>query len=100
MEQLARLAPHGIGNPQPSFSTLGVELAAAPRILKEKHIKLQLRHGGVTMPAVGWRMADRAGALVPGAALDTAFSIDADYFSGGWQLTLKDLRDASDKAWD
>ena len=100
MEQLARLAPHGIGNPQPAFSTVGVELAAPPQILKEKHIKLRLRHDGMTMPAVGWRMADRAGGLVLGTALDTAFSIDADYFSGGWQLTLKDFRDATDKAAD
>ena len=98
MEQLARLAPHGIGNPQPSFSTLGVELAAPPQILKEKHIKLRLRHDGMTMPAIGWRMAARA--LAPGSTLDTAFTIDADHFSGGWQLTLKDFRDASDKAAD
>ena len=97
MEQLARLAPHGIGNPQPSFSTMGVELAAAPRVLKEKHIKLQLRHGGVTMSAVGWRMAERARNLARGSTIDAAFSVDADYFSGGWQLTLKDFRGDSDK---
>ena len=53
MEQLARLAPHVIGNPQPSFSTLGVELAAPPQILKEKHVKLRLRHDETTMAAVG-----------------------------------------------
>ena len=100
MQQLARLAPHGIGNPQPSFSTLGVELAAPPQILKEKHIKLRLRHDGTTMAAVGWRMADRGRALAPGCTLDTAFTIDTDHFRGGWQLTLKDFRDVSDKAAD
>ena len=45
-------------------------------------------------------MAQRAGALAPGTAFDAAFSIDADHFRGGWQLTLKDFRDASDKAAD
>ncbi len=98
MEQLARLAPHGIGNPQPAFSTVGVELAAHPRVLKEKHIKLQLRHGGVTILAVGWRLAERARNLARGSTIDAAYTIDADHFNGGWELTLKDFRDASDKA--
>ena len=98
MEQLARLAPHGIGNPQPSFSTRGVEVAAPPRILKEKHIKLQLRHDGVTMSAVGWSMAERARGLARGSTIDAAFTVDTNHFNGGWQLTLKDFRHASDKA--
>ncbi len=61
MEQLARLALHGIGNPQPSFSTMGVELAR-------------------------------------GSTIDAASTVDIDHFNGGWQLTRKDFRDASDKA--
>ena len=100
MEQVARLAPHGIGNPQPAFSTVGVELAAPPQVLKEKHIKLRLRHDGMTMPAVGWRMADRACGLTPGSTIDAAYTIDTDHFRGGWQLTLKDFRHASDKGGD
>ena len=100
MEQLARLAPHGIGNPQPAFSTVGVELAAPSQILKKKHIKLRLRHDERTMAAIGWRMAERARGLARGSTIDAAFTVDVDHFNGGWQLTLKDFRDASDKAAD
>jgi hypothetical protein len=34
-----------MGNPEPVFAARGVELAAPPRILKEKHVKLKVRAG-------------------------------------------------------
>ena len=42
---LHMLEPYGVGNPEPVFSALGVQLTAPPRILKDKHIKLKLRAG-------------------------------------------------------
>jgi single-stranded-DNA-specific exonuclease len=42
MAWVARLAPFGIGNPEPVFLTRGVTLAAPIRIIQEKHIALQL----------------------------------------------------------
>jgi single-stranded-DNA-specific exonuclease len=42
-QALELLEPYGMGNPEPIFATRGVEVAAPPRILKEKHIKLKLR---------------------------------------------------------
>ena len=42
---LELLEPYGMGNPEPIFATRGVQLAAPPRILKEKHVKLKLRAG-------------------------------------------------------
>jgi single-stranded-DNA-specific exonuclease len=44
-QALRMLEPYGIGNPEPVFSALGVQLTAPPRILKEKHVKLKLRTG-------------------------------------------------------
>ena len=37
------LEPYGAGNHEPAFSTRGVRLAAPPKILKDKHIKLKLK---------------------------------------------------------
>ena len=42
---LELLQPFGMANPEPVFAARGAELAAPPRILKEKHIKLKLRAG-------------------------------------------------------
>jgi len=37
-----------MGNPEPVFAARAVELAAPPRILKEKHVKLKLRAGAAS----------------------------------------------------
>ena len=46
-QTLAFLEPYGMGNPEPVFSTRGVQLVAPPRILKDKHAKLKLRAGQI-----------------------------------------------------
>jgi single-stranded-DNA-specific exonuclease len=42
MAWIARLAPFGMGNPEPVFLTRDVTLAAPIRLIQEKHIALQL----------------------------------------------------------
>jgi single-stranded-DNA-specific exonuclease len=44
-QALHLLEPYGVGNPEPVFSSRGVQLTAPPRILKDKHVKLKLRMG-------------------------------------------------------
>jgi len=40
---LELLEPYGMSNPEPVFMTRAAQLVAAPKILKEKHVKLKLR---------------------------------------------------------
>jgi single-stranded-DNA-specific exonuclease len=44
-QALQLLEPYGMGNPEPVFAARGVQLAAPPRILKDKHVKLKIRAG-------------------------------------------------------
>ena len=44
-QTLRLLEPYGVGNPEPVFTARSAELAAPPRILKDKHIKLKVRAG-------------------------------------------------------
>jgi single-stranded-DNA-specific exonuclease len=55
---IGRCAPFGIGNTEPIFLTRNATLAAPIRLIKEKHICLQLTHAGAqthpTISALGW----------------------------------------------
>jgi len=94
MAELAQLAPHGLANPSPRFSTPNVRLVADPRILKEKHLKLRIEDKRMSFDAIGWRMAERARGLRRDMRLDAAYTIEADTYNGGWQLVLQDFREA------
>jgi single-stranded-DNA-specific exonuclease len=91
--QLARLEPHGIGNPKPLFL---VENAVVRRqfVMKEKHLKLVLA-GGVE--AVWWEGAGFAKHCPAGIALDLVVQCGVNEWQGVVkpQLTVKDARLAS-----
>ncbi len=91
MGELARLEPHGFGNPKPLFSAKGLRLKAPPQLLKEKHLKLRVAQDNVSFSAVGWRMGDRIDGLAPGSEIHAAFSVEPDFYWGGWSLELEDF---------
>lgn len=115
MAWIARLAPFGIGNPEPVFLTRCVTLAAPIRIIQEKHIALQLMQRGplqqsdpAAIPALGWSR-DVIGwparcnrlALAKGSVVDVLYRLrhnTGPYASsqfGGLELELAGLRPAS-----
>ncbi|WP_446743454.1 single-stranded-DNA-specific exonuclease RecJ [Silvibacterium acidisoli] len=62
---IKRLEPMGMGNAEPVFIASDVRLAADPRYMKEKHVRLQLatgEHKG-TIAALGWHWAERVQAM-------------------------------------
>ncbi len=95
MEGVGRLAPHGIGNPAPVFAAGDVRSVGPPRLLKEKHLQVRLRHESAVVSAVGWRMAELLPTVESGVALEAAFAVEADDYRGGWRLNLKDVRESS-----
>ncbi len=74
---LRRLEPLGHGNPEPIFVARGVRLLSAPRVMKERHIRLELASGTATMRCVGWDWAARCAAcgLKQGSVIDLAYKI-------------------------
>ena len=101
VQELDRLAPHGYGNPRPVFGCRDVRLQGRPRLLKERHLKMQVAQGGLVFTALGWRkgppwmerlehLERRAG---PDAAFDVAFCLTQNAFQGEsrTELELLDL---------
>jgi single-stranded-DNA-specific exonuclease len=112
MSWIARLAPFGIGNPEPVFLTRNITVAAPIRLIQEKHISLQLMRSGpreanpaLAIAALGWSR-DSVGwparcsrmALVKGSVIDVLYRLRhntgpyaSPHFSG-LELELCDLR--------
>ena len=105
-QSLRSLEPFGVGNPEPVFSAHGNRLAAPPRIVKEKHVKLKISgdkpdsgpgnwRRALTFDAMGWRLGEKAAQeqLLPGDTLDIAFTLDHNDHPefGGLELSLRDF---------
>jgi single-stranded-DNA-specific exonuclease len=101
---LRKLEPLGHGNPEPIFLAKAARLASAPRILKERHLRLELSQqsnagSGYAMRAVGWGMAERAAemGLREGSTIDIAYKIrenDHPEF-GGLEVEIAAMRPAA-----
>jgi len=107
---LRKLEPLGHGNPEPVFLARNLQLAAPVRLMKEKHIRLELiparaSNGGPaiqTAPinAVGWNLARRAQELhlERGSVIDLAYRIrenDHPQYSG-LQIEIAGIKLAED----
>jgi single-stranded-DNA-specific exonuclease len=93
---LSMLAPFGIGNPRPVFEASGVQVVDGPRRLKEKHLKMALRHDGRVVRAIAWRAADREHFIQENrAALDVAFSLEQNSYKGDvfLEISVADVRE-------
>jgi len=99
---LDRLAPFGHSNPEPVLLARGLTLAAPPRIIKDRHIKLPLA-GGVN--AMGWSRTGHTAwseriqpmDLNPGSKIDAVFRFRLNPHPqyGGLELELIDVALAS-----
>ncbi|MGD0773383.1 MAG: single-stranded-DNA-specific exonuclease RecJ [Candidatus Solibacter sp.] len=97
--ELFTLAPFGHGNPPPLFAALGVEVAAQPTVMKEKHLRIAVRQNGRNLVLKAWNLAHRASEFAPGARLDVAFNLEEDAYSAArgyppWAAILRDFRPA------
>jgi single-stranded-DNA-specific exonuclease len=100
---LRKLDPLGHGNPEPVFVARNLQLASPVRLMKEKHIRLEVTQAPSSLMAIaqlklapikviGWNMARRASELQleQGTAIDLAYRIrENDHpLYGGLQIEI------------
>lgn len=103
---LRQLEPFGEDNEEPVFVTRRVRVLAAPRIMKEKHVRLRVspdpaasQQASTAFSAVGWGMADLVTAMSPGpgSLIDLAWRLrhnDHPEF-GGLELEIAGIQAVS-----
>jgi single-stranded-DNA-specific exonuclease len=91
---LSRLEPFGPGNPTPVFETYGAQIVQAPRVLKDKHLKLRVQQSSRWLDCVWWGAGARAQDVFLGDRVSLAFTLSENTYNGNTQaqLTLKDLK--------
>lgn len=94
IEEITRLEPFGPGNPQPVFETHGAQVVAAPRVLKERHLKLRVMQGSRWLDCIWWGAAGRATDIFPGDRVSLAFTLSENTYNDNTQvqLTIRDLK--------
>ncbi len=92
-----QMAPFGPENMQPIFVTENLTLKYAPRVMKEKHLKLELfeETTGAILSAVGFGMVEEHFAkLNENKYFSIAYQVDENTFNNNTslQLMLKDIK--------
>lgn len=88
---LSRMAPHGVGNPEPVFWSRGVTVVEGRTVgADDQHLRLKLKDGRVVWPAIGFGLGDAP--VRAGSKVDIVYSIGSDRGGyGSLQLLLHDL---------
>jgi single-stranded-DNA-specific exonuclease len=90
--QIERLAPFGMGNPEPLFLLRGARLISR-RVLKGSHLKLRLACGELVVEAIGFNLDHE---VAVGETVDLVCSLQINNWQGrsGLQLRIRDIRTA------
>ncbi|MCZ6876017.1 MAG: single-stranded-DNA-specific exonuclease RecJ [bacterium] len=91
IEQLANLAPHGPGNPTPTFCAPGVQIVASPRQLGQhgQHVRFQAVQHGAIRDVIAFNMADQVLPLADAPAVDLAFAPAINTWQGRYEVELQ-----------
>ncbi len=91
---IKRFEPTGMGNTEPIFIARSVRIAAPPRVMKEKHLRLRVQQGqrGQLFNCLGWNWAAKTAKmnLVENCLIDLAYKLKENTHPdfGGLELEI------------
>lgn len=93
---LQQMEPFGPENMRPVFIAKKLRNTGNSRILKEAHLRVEVRQGNTVLTGIGFNLANRFPVIQSGKPFDMAFTIDENEWNGQVNLQLKliDLRES------
>lgn len=94
MNLLKRLSPFGPGNSVPVFRTNGMKAGNSLRILKDKHLKIQVVSPRGPIDSIGFGMAEHMMNVNNGKSFNACYNIEENTYNGrtNLQLRLQDIK--------
>jgi single-stranded-DNA-specific exonuclease len=95
LQELERLKPFGMGNPEPVFLSKGVAVCNF-RIVGESHLRFQLSAGSRPVTAIGFNMKDQYHLLQGSGSVDLLYHLRYNEYNGSRtiQAVVVDMRPA------
>lgn len=93
---LQQMEPFGPENMRPVFIAKNLRNTGNSRILKEAHLRVEVRQENTVLTGIGFNLANRFPIIQSGQPFDLAFTIDENEWNGQVNLQLKliDLRES------
>lgn len=93
-DELLRLNPFGVGNPEPVFLATGLAARQLKRVGRD-HLRFQCQQGGDSFPAIAFGMAERQ--VLFEQPFDLLYSLSFNEWQGrrSLQLRVRDVRPAA-----
>lgn len=90
LEQLACLAPHGMGNPSPLFACQDLKIDDLRSVGQDgKHLKLRVRRETVSSDVIAWQMGGLVESIQRNGKVDIAFFPEFNEWQGRRNIQLK-----------
>ncbi len=91
-KNLRRLAPFGIGNPEPTFLLRNLVVEEARLVGNgEKHVKFRFRSGTKLFGGIGFGMGEEWGSLAKDEIVDVVFHLEENRWNGSTKLEFRVL---------
>jgi single-stranded-DNA-specific exonuclease len=85
---ISQMEPFCPENMRPVFVAKNVINSGYSKLLKDQHMKFEVKQNGVTMSGIGFNMPEKADLVFSGKPFDIVFTLDENEFNGNTRLQM------------
>ena len=85
---ISQMEPFGPENMRPVFVARNVTNSGYSKLLKDQHMKFEVKQNGVAMSGIGFNMPQKANLVFSGQPFDIVFTLDENEFNGNTRLQM------------